>query len=84
MGDPEMESSQPNDCRAELERLKKESSEMINLLKDLENEERDLAHQNEILAREALLCGLDVRVLEPPAPKRRKTAVKKNETPISS
>jgi hypothetical protein len=45
---------------------------MIRLLKNLEAQERSLYAQNEILAREALMCGFEPHLLEPPAPKRRK------------
>ena len=83
MGFAEKESSQSNDTGDELERLKKESLAMIKLLKNLDKQVQDLAHQNEILARQALLCGFDVKVLEPPAPKRRKASGKKGNTPVS-
>jgi hypothetical protein len=61
----------------QVEILKKECSVMMGLLKQSESEEKELYAQNKILAREALLCGFDPAVLEPPAPKRRKPAVKK-------
>lgn len=61
----------------QVEILKKECSMMVGLLKQSETEENELSAQNKILAREALLCGFDPAVLEPPAPKRRKPAVKK-------
>jgi hypothetical protein len=61
----------------QMEILKKECSMMVRLLKQSETEETELSAQNKILAREALLCGFDPAVLEPPAPKRRKPAVKK-------
>lgn len=65
--------SQPDVAEAEVDRLKRESRAMVRLLKGLEAEEIELQMQNEILAREALLCGFDPGVLEPPAPKRRGT-----------
>jgi hypothetical protein len=61
----------------QVEILKKECSTMVGLLKQSEIEEKEMSAQNKILAREALLCGFDVAILEPPAPKRRKPAVKK-------
>jgi hypothetical protein len=61
----------------QVEILKKECSIMVELLKQSETEEKEMTAQNKILAREALLCGFDVAILEPPAPKRRKPAVKK-------
>lgn len=61
----------------ELERVQKECNDMIETLKSLEHQETELAAQCTILAREALLCGFDPDVMEPPAPKRRKPAVKK-------
>ena len=48
-----------------------ECSTMISLLKDLEKEEHDLQCQIEILAKEALLCGFQNDIFEPPIPKRR-------------
>jgi hypothetical protein len=65
--------SLPEEAESEVERLKRESRAMVRLLKKLEAEEIELTLQNEILAREALLCGFDPGVLEPPAPKRRGT-----------
>jgi hypothetical protein len=56
-----------------MDRLKREAKAMVRLLKKLEAEEVEIRMQNEILAREALLCGFDPGVLEPPAPKRRGT-----------
>jgi hypothetical protein len=65
----------------EVKKLKKECAAMIQLLKSLEKEEQELRVQNEILAREALLNGFAVGLLEPPAPKRRKISVaKKSES----
>ena len=56
----------------ELQRLKRECQSMAALLKQLDREERELILQNKILAREALLCGYQPHLLEPPAPKRRR------------
>jgi hypothetical protein len=75
--------------RPDLARIKTECSAMLKLLKNLEKEEHSLRMQNEILAREALLCGFEPHLLEPPVPKRRKTSLKKqsigaNETTIES
>lgn len=67
----------PVDKMNELERIKKECEVMVRHLKDLETKERELAEQNRILARETLLCGFNPRLLEPPAPKRRKSSVRK-------
>ena len=68
---------------SETDRLKKECSAMLKLLKKLDTQERDLRLQNEILAREALSNGFQVGLLEPPAPKKRytrKPSMKKTET----
>ena len=48
-------------------------------LKQLHDQERRLALENQILAREALSCGFDPTVLEPPPPKgpKRKYQTKK-------
>lgn len=61
----------------EMERIQRECRDMVAQLKQLERQEDDLDRQNEILARELLICGFDTTVLEPAAPKRRKPAVKK-------
>lgn len=50
---------------------------MVKYLKKLEKEENELRLQNEILAREALVNGFELGLLEAPAPKRRKPPVKK-------
>lgn len=63
----------------ELTRLQRESSAMMRLLRQLSKEESELRAQNAILAREALLCGFDIALVEPPAPKRRKSVAKKSE-----
>lgn len=69
--------AKPNEGgESELKRLTKEVDAMIRFMKQLEKEEQQLRAQNEILAREALLCGFDPGLLEPPAPKRRKSLVK--------
>lgn len=52
---------------------------MIKYLKQLEQKEAELLLQNEILARESLMNGFDMSVLETPAPKRRKAPQKKQE-----
>jgi hypothetical protein len=53
--------------------LKREARAMVKLLKQLENEERELLIQNQILAREALLNGYTVElILEPPLKSSRK------------
>jgi hypothetical protein len=57
----------------EIDRLQKECHAMVQLLKRLERREHDLTIQNEILAREALMCGMDTSRLEAPQPKRRKS-----------
>jgi len=61
----------------ELERLKRECSEMITTLKQLEEQELDLHCETKILAREAILCGYDPKIVEPPPPKRRRAPVKR-------
>jgi hypothetical protein len=53
-------------------RIQAECSAMVSLLKRLQREERDLNCQLEILAREALLCGFQPDLVEPPIPKRRR------------
>ncbi len=63
-----------NASMSEIERLQTESAAMVQHLKILEKAERDLQCQLEILSREALLCGFSQDVVEPPAPKRRRTA----------
>jgi len=73
-------SSKMDTHHVELERIKKECSVMIKLLKKLEKEENDLRRQNEILAREALVNGFELGLLETPAPKRRKTPSKKSDS----
>ena len=57
----------------EIKRLRKESIAMIRLLKRLRQEEENLKVKTNILAREVLLCGFQVDVLEGPRTKRRKT-----------
>jgi len=61
----------------ELERLKQECSDMMKTLKKLEGEELDLQCENKILAREAMLCGYDPKLVEPPPPKRRRAPAKR-------
>jgi regulator of replication initiation timing len=63
----------------EAEQLKMECSAMLQHLKNLQEEENQLRVQNDILAREALINGFELGLLEAPAPKRRKQAVKKVE-----
>lgn len=64
----------------DIERIKTECNAMLKLLHNLEKEERELATQNTILAREALNCGFDTSILEPVSQKRRKvTNTKKAE-----
>ena len=76
----EMEELASNASKNEVERLQTECSAMVRLLKNLEKEESDLQCELEILAREALLCGFAPKLVEPPAPKRRKTTKKKEES----
>jgi len=54
-----------------IQAIQAECSTMISLLKTLEKEEHDLGCQLEILAKEALLCGFQNDVIEPPIPKKR-------------
>jgi hypothetical protein len=55
----------------DIQTIQEECSTMISLLRDLEKEEHDLQCQLEILAKEALLCGFQNDVIEPPIPKKR-------------
>ncbi len=55
----------------DIQAIQAECSTMISLLKDLEKEEHDLQCQLDILAKEALLCGFQNDVFEPPIPKKR-------------
>ena len=65
---------------ANVERIKKECAAMTKLLSKLDQEELDLRAQNAILARSALLCGFSTSLLEPHAPKRRRTTKKKEDS----
>ena len=73
---------QASDDEEEIQRLRTESVAMIRLLKRLRRQEEDLKIKNTILAREALLCGFNIDLLEAPLTKRRKNnlAAKKDET----
>jgi len=51
--------------------IQAECSNMVSLLKSLQKEEEDIECQLEILAKEALLCGFQNDVIEPPIPKKR-------------
>lgn len=87
--DEEMENEHGNRSQTELERTKTECTAMVQLLKNLEDEEHNLDCQLKILAREALMCGFAPDVVEPPQPKRRRTAwkaavAKKKEATASS
>ena len=55
----------------DIQTIQEECSTMISLLQDLEKDEHDLQCQLEILAKEALLCGFQNDVIEPPIPKKR-------------
>jgi hypothetical protein len=68
----------------ELNRLKSECRSMVALLKELERDELELVQQTKILAREALLCGYQPHLLEPPAPKRRRSTVTKKPKAVVS
>ena len=57
----------------DIQAIQAECSSMISLLQQLEQEEHDLQCQVEILAKEALLCGFQNDIIEPPIPKKRKT-----------
>jgi hypothetical protein len=74
-----MEATKEDETNAEIERLKKESAIMVKKLKSLEKQENELRIQNQILAREALLNGFPVEMLENVAVKRRKSSAKKSE-----
>jgi hypothetical protein len=69
---------------SDLDRLKRESVAMIRLLKKLDKEETELRRQSEILAREALMNGFELEMLEPAPPKRRKPVAKKGEHRVES
>jgi hypothetical protein len=73
-----------SDNNEELERLKRECRSMVALLKELERDELELVQQTKILAREALLCGYQPHLLEPPAPKRRRNNVTKKPKAAAS
>lgn len=68
------------DHEVSLDRIKTECSTMVRLLKNLQDEEHNLDCQLKILAREALLCGFTVDLVEPPQPKRRRVTAKKKQT----
>lgn len=70
----EGEEEASNVSMSETEQIQAECSTMVKLLKNLEKEEHDLQCELRILAREAVLCGFTPNVVEPPAPKRRRTA----------
>jgi hypothetical protein len=88
--EPEVEESKPEETQSEaqeaepipeppeveLERLKRESAAMVRYLKSLEEKEVQLVAQNDILAREALICGFDPGILGPPTPRRRQSKKK--------
>lgn len=71
---------QPNDG-GELQQLQRECRAMLKLLKRLREEEQDWREKNQMLAREALLCGFQIESLETPPTKRRlkSPAAKKEE-----
>ena len=62
-----VDAAETNDIQA----IQAECSTMISLLQDLEKEEHDLQCQLEILAKEALLCGFQNDIIEPPIPRKR-------------
>lgn len=68
------------DKEISLDRIKTECSAMVRLLKNLQDEEHNLDCQLKILAREALLCGFSVDLVEPPQPKRRRMTGRKKQT----
>jgi hypothetical protein len=69
----EVEDVDNNNSTSEMDRVQSECSAMVQLLVSLEKEEHQLHCQLEILAREALLCGFSPDMVEPAAPKRRRT-----------
>ena len=82
--DEDDEEEESNDgTSSEVERLQAECSAMVKLLVKLEKEEHQLTCQLEILAREALLCGFIPDVVEPAAPKRRRTSQKSEKVSIT-
>lgn len=66
-----MKASGCNNDNNNIQAIQAECATMISLLQDLEKEEHDLQCQLEILAKEALLCGFQNDVIEPPIPKKR-------------
>ena len=63
------------DQNEELQRLKRESAAMVKYLKKLQREEKDSRLRNEMIAREALLCGFQPDALESaPSKQRRKSS----------
>lgn len=68
MTDPTSESGKLDD---DIHVIQAECSNMVSLLKRLQKEEEDMQCQLEILAKEALLCGFQIDVVEPPIPKKR-------------
>mmetsp|Transcript_26063 Transcript_26063/g.46184 ORF Transcript_26063/g.46184 Transcript_26063/m.46184 type:complete len:80 (-) Transcript_26063:298-537(-) len=68
-----------NDDGDNIERIQAECSQMIAALKHLEEEEKDLHYQLEILAREALLCGFQPDVVEKVSKRRKPVANKKGK-----
>lgn len=63
----------------ELEQLKSESAAMVQYLKSLGKEEKDLQIQNEILAREALNNGWTPENMGAAAPKKKRPAASKKQ-----
>ena len=63
----------------QLERLQTESNAMIQYLKKLEKQERDLNIQTQILAREAINNGWTHDNIGLPHPKKKRPAAKKQE-----
>jgi len=61
----------------QLERLQEECATMVQLLKQLERDERALQNENAILAREATLCGYQPTLLEPMTKTKRKMVQRK-------
>lgn len=74
-----VEDSKSSTDQTDIQAIQAECSTMISLLKDLEKEEHDLQCQLDILAKEALLCGFQNDVFEPPIPRKR--AKKQAPTP---
>ena len=76
---PKMTDIKSGNEESDIHTIQAECSNMISLLKILEKEEHDIQCQLEIFSREALLCGFQNDVVEPPIPKKRTKKLKEKE-----